>query len=151
VENLDKFNEIHEKTKSEMRQNLMKILDGIELEKREAACVSFMCDEKAHKGEFNYSANENNSQMQVKCNRAFLIHMCYLLATKQFKDIYDFIAFLLAYHQMDQTVKNINGEGISKCLTVDCKNKSDAEIELMKELFRKSPEELAKLKEQMNE
>lgn len=33
----------------------------------------------------------------------------------------------------------------------DCNGKTQEEIDLMKEMFKKSPEELAKIKEQMNE
>ena len=41
--------------------------------------------------------------------------------------------------------------GYNKEVMVDCNGKTQEEIDLMKEMFKKSPEELVKLKEQLNE
>ena len=52
---------------------------------------------------------------------------------------------------MENTIESLAGKKIREETKIDCNGKTQEEIDLMKEMFKKSPEELAKIKEQMNE
>jgi hypothetical protein len=53
---------------------------------------------------------------------------------------------------VEDTIESLAGKNIHKKeAIIDCNGKTQEEIDLIKEMFKKSPEELAKIKEQMNE
>jgi hypothetical protein len=58
---------------------------------------------------------------------------------------------LLGYSMVEDTIESQVGEKFREETKIDCNGKTQEEIDLIKEMFKKSPEELAKLKEQMNE
>lgn len=90
--------------------------------------------------------------MEVKMSKYGLIQMVNEIAQSVFKDKYELISALLGYSMVEDTIESLAGKNIHKKeAIIDCNGKTQEEIDLIKEMFKKSPEELAKLKEQMNE
>jgi hypothetical protein len=84
-------------------------------------------------------------------NKYLLIKMISDIAQSVFKDKYELISMLLGYSLMENTIESLSGEKIREETKIDCNGKTQEEIDLIKEMFKKSPEELAKIKEQINE
>jgi hypothetical protein len=142
---------IHEKARKDMGKRLSAITDGSNLEQRELFMASALLHQKELSGEFEYSLEKGNAQMQVKMSKFALIQMAAEIAESVFEDEYEFISMMLAYNMVKHVIDKQTGKKPQEVTTIDCNGKTQAEIDLMKEMFKKSPEELAKLREQLNE
>ncbi len=143
---------IHEKARKDMAKRLSAITDGSNLEQRELFMATALLHQKELSGKFEYSLEKGNAQMQINMSKFALIQMAAELADSElFKDEYEFISMVLAYNMVNHVINKQTGKKPSETTTIDCHGKTEAEIELMKEMFKKSPEELAKLREQLNE
>lgn len=108
-------------------------------------------ENKIH-GKLEYINEKGHVSMEIKMNKYGLIQMVNEIAKSVFKDKYELISMLLGYSMAEDTIESLTGKNIhTKEAIIDCNGKTQEEIDLMKEMFKKSPEELAKLKEQMNE
>ena len=148
MENMDS---IHEKARKDMAKRLSAITAGSNLEQRELFMATALLHQKELSGKFEYSLEKGNAQMQVNMNKFALIQMVAELAESVFEDEYEFISMMLAYNMVNHVINKQTGKKPSEVTTIDCHGKTEAEIELMKEMVKKSPEELAKLREQLNE
>lgn len=148
MENMDS---IHEKARKDMAKRLSAITAGSNLEQRELFMATALLHQKELSGKFEYSLEKGNAQMQVNMSKFALIQMVAELAESLFEDEYEFISMMLAYNMVNHVIKKQTGKKTSEVTTIDCHGKTEAEIELMKEMVKKSPEELAKLREQLNE
>ena len=142
---------IHEKARKDMAKRLSAITDGSNLEQRELFMATALLHQKELSGEFEYSLEKGNAQMQVKMSKFALIQMAAEIAESVFEDEYEFISMMLAYNMVKHVIDKQTGKKPQEVTTIDCNGKTQAEIDLMKEMFKKSPEELAKLREQLNE
>ena len=142
---------IHEKARKDMAKRLSAITDGSNLEQRELFMATALLHEKELSGEFEYSLEKGNAQMQVKMSKFALIQMAADIAESVFEDEYEFISMMLAYNMVKHVIDKQTGKKPQEVTIIDCNGKTQAEIDLMKEMFKKSPEELAKLREQLNE
>lgn len=148
MENMDS---IHEKARKDMAKRLSAITAGSNLEQRELFMATAMLHQKELSGKFEYSLENGNAQMQITMSKFALIQMAAELAESVFEDEYEFISMILAYNMVNHVINKKTGKKPSEVTTIDCHGKTEAEIELMKEMVKKSPEELAKLREQLNE
>lgn len=148
MENMDS---IHEKARKDMAKRLSAITAGSNLEQRELFMATALLHQKELSGKFEYSLEKGNAQMQVNMSKFALIQMVAELAESVFEDEYEFISMMLAYNMVNHVINKQTGKKPSEVTTIDCHGKTEAEIELMKEMVKKSPEELAKLREQLNE
>ena len=148
MENMDS---IHEKARKDMAKRLSAITAGSNLEQRELFMATALLHQKELSGKFEYSLEKGNAQMQVNMSKLALIQMVAELAESLFEDEYEFISMMLAYNMVNHVINKQTGKKPSEVTTIDCHGKTEAEIELMKEMVKKSPEELAKLREQLNE
>ena len=148
MENMDS---IHEKARKDMAKRLSAITAGSNLEQRELFMATALLHQKELSGKFEYSLEKGNAQMQVNMSKFALIQMVAELAESLFEDEYEFISMMLAYNMVNHVINKQTGKKPSEVTTIDCHGKTEAEIELMKEMVKKSPEELAKLREQLNE
>ena len=148
MENMDS---IHEKARKDMAKRLSAITAGSNLEQRELFMATAMLHQKKLSGKFKYSLENGNAQMQVNMSKFALIQMAAELAESVFEDEYEFISMMLAYNMVNHVINKQTGKKPSEVTTIDYHGKTEAEIELMKEMAKKSPEELAKLREQLNE
>jgi len=142
---------IHEKARKDMAKRLSAITDGSNLEQRELFMATALLHQKELSGEFEYSLEKGNAQMQVKMSKFALIQMAAEIAESVFEDEYEFISMMLAYNMVKHVIDKQTGKKPQEVTIIDCNGKTQAEIDLMKEMFKKSPEELAKLREQLNE
>lgn len=110
-----------------------------------------MLHQKEWYGKFEYSIKNGNAAMTINMNRVQLIQMCAAIADSVFADKYDFITRILAYDMVEKVIAKKTGKAPDTGIIINCHGKTEAEIDLIKEMFKKSPEELAKLREQLNE
>ena len=89
--------------------------------------------------------------MQINMSKHGIVQMISEISESVFKDKYELISMLLGYSMVEDCIESQVGIKFRDETLIDCNGKTQEEIDLMKEMFKKSPEELAKLKEQMNE
>ena len=145
------FDEIRNEIREDIQKRLAEITKGYRLDMQEAVFVTAMPEQGKWNGEFKYTIKNGKAQMIIKMNKVQIIQMCAQIADSVFDDKYDFITRILAFDTVNKVMEKITGELTSNRTAIDCAGKTEAEIDLIKELFKKSPEELMKLKEQMNE
>ena len=140
----------HKEILNDIKKNLADVSKESNLLNREM----FMCIASLHQGnlngQFEYIFEKGSAQMQITMNKYLLIKMIADIAQSVFKDKYELISMLLGYSLMENTIESLSGEKIREETKIDCNGKTQEEIDLLKEMFKKSPEELAKIKEQMN-
>jgi hypothetical protein len=141
----------HDEILNDIKKNLADITKDHNLETREALMAFALLQQKELHGKFEYIIEKGHASMQITMNKYGLIQMVNEIAKSIFKDKYELISMLLAYSIVDDMTDSQDGKRNRKETIIDCNGKTQAEIDLMKEMFKKSPEELAKLKEQMNE
>jgi len=145
------FDEIRNEIREDIQKRLAEITKGHRLDMQEAVFVTAMLEQGKWNGEFEYTIENGHAQMKIKMNKVQIIQMCAQIADSAFDDKYDFITRILAFDTVNKVMEKITGEPTSNRTAINCAGKTEAEIDLIKELFKKSPEELMKLKEQMNE
>lgn len=142
----------HEKILNDIKKNLADVSKESNLLNREMFMAFAMLHENKIHGKFEYINEKGHASMEVKMNKYGLIQMVNEIAKTVFKDKYELISMLLGYSMVEDTIESLAGKNIhTKEAIIDCNGKTQEEIDLMKEMFKKSPEEFAKLKEQMNE
>lgn len=141
----------HKEILNDIKKNLADVSKDSNLLDREMYMAFAMLHEKSLNGKFEYIFDKGHASMQVNMNKYLLIQMISEISESLFKDKYELISALLGYSMVQDTISSMTGKRNSKEVMVDCNGKTQEEIDLMKEMFKKSPEELAKLKEQMNE
>ena len=143
----------HKEVLNDIKKNLAEVSSESNLINREMYMAFAMLHENNLHGKFEYIFEKGHASMQVNMNKYMLIQMVYELSKSLFKDKYELISMLLGYSMVEDTIESLPGKNIhtKKEAIIDCNGKTQEEIDLMKEMFKKSPEELAKLKEQMNE
>lgn len=142
----------HKEILNDIKKNLAEVSKDSNLLNREMYMAFAMLHEKKLHGKFEYINEKGHASMEVKMSKYGLIQMVNEIAQSVFKDKYELISALLGYSMVEDTIESLAGKNIhTKEAIIDCNGKTQEEIDLMKEMFKKSPEELAKLKEQMNE
>ena len=148
---MEDMEQTHNEIRADIEKRLAKIPKGAKIEEHEFAISVAMLHQKEWHGKFEYTIENGNAAMQINMNRVQLIQMCAAIADSVFDDKYDFISRILAYEMVEKVIEKKAGKNICEETTINCNGKTQAEIDLMKEMFKKSPEELAKLREQLNE
>ena len=141
----------HKEVLNDIKKNLADVSKESNLINREMYMAFAMLHENNLHGKFEYIFEKGHASMQVNMNKYMLIQMVCELSKSVFKDKYELISMLLGYSIVEDTIESQAGKKIRDETIIDCNGKTQEEIDLMKEMFKKSPEELAKLKEQMNE
>ena len=141
----------HKEVLNDIQKNLADVSKESNLLNREMYMAFAMLHENKIHGKFEYINEKVHVSMKVKMNKYGLIQMVHEIAKSVFKDKYELISALLGYSMVQDTISSMTEKRNRKEVMVDCNGKTQEEIDLMKEMFKKSPEELAKIKEQMNE
>lgn len=142
----------HKEILNDIKKNLAEVSSESNLLNREMYMAFAMLHENKIHGKFEYINEKGHASMQVNMSKHGLIQMVHEIAESVFKDKYELISLLLGYSMVEDTIESLAGKSIhTKEAIIDCNGKTQEEIDLMKEMFKKSPEELAKLKEQLNE
>lgn len=141
----------HKEILNDIKKNLADVSKDSNLLDREMYMAFAMLHEQSLRGKFEYIFDKGHASMQVNMNKYLLIQMISEISESLFKDKYELISALLGYSMVQDTISSMTGKRDRKEVMVDCNGKTQEEIDLMKEMFKKSPEELAKLKEQLNE
>lgn len=139
----------HKEILNDIKKNLADISRDENILPREMFFAMASLQQKKHHETFEYISEKDNISMKVEMSKYRLIQMIADIAKSIFKDKYELISMLLAYSLFEDVIDS-QAEKIKE-IKIDLNGKTQAEIDLMKELFKKSPEELEKLKEQMNE
>lgn len=146
------MNAKHKEIINDIKKNLAEVSSESNLLNREMFMALAMLHENKIHGKFEYINEKGLASMEVKMSKYGLIQMVHEIANSVFKDKYELISMLLGYSVVEDVIDSMIGKGIkSEETIIDCNGKTQEEIDLMKEMFKKSPEELAKIKEQMNE
>ena len=141
----------HKEILNDIKKNIADVSKDSNLLEREMYVAFGMLHEKSLSGKFEYIYEKGQATMQANISKYLCIQMIADISTSVFKDKYELISMLLAYSLALDTIESLSGKSTSKDIIIDCNGKTQEEIDLMKEMFKKSPEELAKLKEQLNE
>lgn len=142
----------HKEILNDIKKNLADVSKDSNLLDREMYMALAMLHEQSSSGKFEYIFEKGHVSMQVNMNKYLCIQMIEEIAESIFKDKYELISMLLGYSMVEDTIESLAGKSIhTEEAIIDCNGKTQEEIDLMKEMFKKSPEELAKLKEQLNE
>ena len=142
----------HKEILNDIKKNLADVSEDSNLFDREMFMASALLYRDKLRGKFEYIIEKGHASMQVNMNKYMLIQMVCELSKSVFKDKYELISMLLGYSIAEDTIESLAGKNIhTKEAIIDCNGKTQEEIDLMKEMFKKSPEELAKLKEKLNE
>ena len=148
---MEDMEQTHNEIRQDIEKRLAEITKGAKIEENEFAISVAMLHQKEWHGKFEYSFENGNAAMTINMNRVQLIQMCAAIADSVFADKYDFITRILAYEMVEKVISKRTGKAPDSGTIIDCHGKTEAEIELMKEMVKKSPEELEKLRKQLNE
>ena len=142
----------HKEVLNDIKKNLADVSEDSNLLDREMFMALALLHQDKLSGKFEYIIEKGQVSMQVNMNKYLLIQMISEISESVFKDKYELISMLLGYSIAEDTIESLAGKNIhTKEAIIDCNGKTQEEIDLMKEMLKKSPEELEKLKEQMNE
>ena len=143
------FKEIHEKEIKKIQSDMIEAGRKINIARGELlAAQFFMHDENA---KISMSIERNYPRLEMDCSKSQAVFFVY----EVLKHIYDGDfkrAFSdVAAFEVFTRINEQRGTGCIKSVTFDKTGKSEEEINLFDTLMKMSPEELMKLKEQMNE
>ena len=141
----------HKEILNDIKKNLADVSEDSNLLDREMFMASALLYRDKLRGKFEYIIEKGQVSMQVDLSKYGIVQMISEISESLFKDNYELISMLLAYSMVNDTIESQAGKRFSEETIIDCNGKTQEEIDLMKEMFKKSPEELAKLKEQLNE
>lgn len=141
----------HKEIINDIKKNLAEVSSESNLLNREMFMALALLHQGNLNGKFEYIFEKGSAQMQIAMNKYLLIKMIADIAQSVFKDKYELISMLLGYSIVEDCIESQAGKKFCNETIIDCNGKTQEEIDLMKEMFKKSPEELEKIKEQMNE
>lgn len=141
----------HKEILNDIKKNLADVSEDSNLLDREMFMASALLYRDKLRGKFEYIIEKGKVSMQVDMSKYGIVQMISEISEAVFKDNYELISMLLAYSMVNDTIESQAGKRFSEETIIDCNGKTQEEIDLMKEMFKKSPEELAKLKEKLNE
>ena len=141
----------HKEVLNDIKKNLADVSKESNLINREMYMAFAMLHENKIHGKFEYINEKSHVSMQINMSKYGIVQMISEISESVFKDKYELISMLLGYSMVEDTIESQAGKKFRDETIIDCNGKTQEEIDLMKEMFKKSPEELAKLKEQMNE
>lgn len=141
----------HKEILNDIKKNLAEVSSESNLLNGEMFMALALLHRDKLSGKFEYINEKGRVSMQVKMSKYGIVQMISEISESAFKDNYELISMLLAYSMVNDTIESQAGKKFRDETIIDCNGKTQEEIDLMKEMFKKSPEELAKLKEQMNE
>lgn len=141
----------HKEILNDIKKNLADVSKDSNLVNKEMYMAFAALHGSSLRGKFEYIFEKGHASMQINMNKYLLIQMINEIAESVFKDKYELILNLLGYSMVQDLISSQPEKRNRKEVMVDCNGKTQEEIDLIKEMFKKSPEELAKLKEQINE
>ena len=141
----------HKEILNDIKKNLAEVSQESNLLNREMFCALALLQHGKLSEKFEYINEKSHVSMQINMSKYGIIKMISEISESVFKDKYELISMLLGYSMVEDTIESQAGKKFRDETIIDCNGKTQEEIDLMKEMFKKSPEELAKLKEQMNE
>lgn len=141
----------HKEVLNDIKKNLAEVSKESNLLNNEMWMAFAAPHENSLHGKYEYIFEKGHATMQVNMNKYLLIQMINEIAESVFKDKYELISKLLGYSMFQDVISSQIGKRNREEAIINCNGKTQEEIDLIKEMFKKSPEELAKLKEQMNE
>lgn len=141
----------HKEVLNDIQKNLADVSKESNLLNREMYMAFAMLHENKIHGKFEYINEKSHVSMQINMSKYGIVQMISEISESVFKDKYELISMLLGYSMVEDTIESQAEKKFRDETIIDCNGKTQEEIDLMKEMFKKSPEELAKLKEQLNE
>lgn len=141
----------HKEIINDIKKNLAEVSSESNLLNREMFMALALLQRDKLSGKFEYINEKGRVSMQVNMSKYGIVQMISEISESVFKDKYELISMLLGYSMVEDCIESQAGKKFRDETIIDCNGKTQEEIDLMKEMFKKSPEELAKLKEQMNE
>ena len=141
----------HKEILNDIKKNLADVSTDSNLLNREMFMALALLQRDKLSGKFEYINEKGRVSMQINMSKYGVVQMISEISESVFKDKYELISMLLAYSMVEDTIGSQAGKKFRQDTIIDCNGKTQEEIDLMKEMFKKSPEELAKLKEQLNE
>lgn len=141
----------HKEVLNDIKKNLADVSKDSNLLNKEMYMAFATPHQSSLSGKFEYIFEKGHASMQVNMNKYLCIQMINEIAESVFKDKYELISMLLGYSMVQDTIESMAGKKFREETKIDCNGKTQEEIDLIKEMFKKSPEELEKLKEQLNE
>lgn len=141
----------HKEILNDIKKKLADVSKDSNLLNREMLMALALLQREKLSGKVEYINEKGRVSMQVNMSKYGIVQMISEISESVFKDNYELISMLLAYSMVNDVLDSQTGKKFRDEKIIDCNGKTQEEIDLMKEMLKKSPEELAKLKEQMNE
>lgn len=141
----------HKEVLNDIKKNLAEVSSESNLLNSEKFCALALLLRGKLSGKFEYINEKSQVSMQINMSKYGIVQMIFEISESVFKDKYELISMLLGYSMAEDILESQAGKKFRDETIIDCNGKTQEEIDLMKEMFKKSPEELAKLKEQLNE
>ena len=141
----------HKEILNDIKKNLADVSTDSNLLNREMFMALALLQRDKLSGKFEYINEKGRVSMQINMSKYGVVQMISEISESVFKDKYELISMLLAYSMVEDTIESQAGKKFRDETIIDCNGKTQEEIDLMKEMFKKSPEELMKLKELINE
>lgn len=141
----------HKEILNDIKKNLADVSKDSNLLNRERFMALALLQRDKLSGKFEYINEKGRVSMQINMSQYGTIQMISEISESLFKDKYELISMLLAYSMVEDTIESQAEKKFREEAIIDCNGKTQEEIDLMKEMFKKSPEELEKLKEQLYE
>ena len=141
----------HKEILNDIKKNLAEVSSESNLLDMEMYMALALLHQDKISGKFEYVNEKGQVSMQINMSKYGIVQMISEISESVFKDKYELISMLLGYSIVEDCIESQAGKKFRDETIIDFNGKTQEEIDLMKEIFKKSPEELAKLKEQMNE
>lgn len=141
----------HKEVLNDIKKNLAEVSSESNLLNREMFMALTLLQRGKLSGKFEYINEKSHVSMQINMSKYGIVQMIFEISESVFKDKYELISMLLGYSMAEDILESQAGKKFRDETIIDCNGKTQEEIDLMKEIFKKSPEELKKLKEQLNE
>ena len=143
------FKEIHDKEIKKIQSDMIEAGRKINIARGELLAAEFFMS--SENGKISMSIEGDLPRLEMECSKSQALFFVYEVLNHiydgDFKRAFSDVAAFEVYLKVDEQI----GTGSIKSITFDKTGKSEEEINLFDTLMKMSPEELAKIKEQMNE
>jgi hypothetical protein len=143
------FEEIHDNEIKKIQDDMLQASNKFNIAMGEFLAAKFFMS--SENGKISFSIESDLPQLEMECSKSQAVFFVYeilkVVYNGDFKRAFSDVAAFEVFTKTNEQ----RGTGYIKHATFDKTGKSKEEINLFDTLMKMSPEELAKLKEQMNE
>lgn len=145
----EEFKEIHDNEIKKIQGDMVEASNKFSIALGELLAVQFFMS--SENGKMSFSIESDKPRIEMDCSKAQAVFFVYEVLNQVYSGDFKRAFSDVAAFEVFIKVNEQRGKGYVKSFTFDKTGKSEEEINLFDTLMKMSPEELAKLKEQMDE